>query len=181
MKITSLKLFLAVSIFAFVLPFLTFANGGDQRVADGKYLINLSRAPFTPRVGVQTAMLPSFFDIEKNKLVAEDLLVKVRIYRFGGSGEEKRVLLFEKDNILVRGGVLEELFYTFAEPGLHEIFFDFAFASNTNKIYEAPDFLIDVQKPETPEENNVLILVGTATVFISGIIGWLIGRRTRIK
>ena len=161
-------------------PVISLANGGDQRVVENKYLINLSRSPFTPRVGVQTAMLPSFFDIEKNKLVAEDLLVKVRIYRFGGSGEEKRVLLFERDNILVRGGVLEGLSYTFAKPGLHEIFFDFAFVSNPQKVYEPPDFLLDIQKQETPEEKNVLILVGIASVLISGIIGWLIGRRTRI-
>lgn len=180
MKITSLKFFLVVSVFALVLPSLTFANGGDQRVVDGKYFINLSRAPFTPRVGVQTAILPSFFDIEKNKLVAEDLLVKVRIYRFGGSGEEKRVLLFEKDNILVRGGVLEGLSYTFAKPGLHEIFFDFAFASNTKKIYEAPDFLIDIQKPETLAKNSastLIAFVAIVSAFIGGIVGWIIGRR----
>jgi hypothetical protein len=32
--------------------FSVSANGRDQRVVDGKYLINLSRAPFTPSIKV---------------------------------------------------------------------------------------------------------------------------------
>jgi hypothetical protein len=169
----------ALGILGLLSPYTLFANGGDQRVVDGRYFINLSRAPFTPRVGVKTAMLPSFFDIEKNKLVAEDLLVKVRIYRFGDSGEEKRVPLFEKKDILVKGGVLEGLSYTFVKPGLHEIFFDFAFAENPKKIYEVPDFLLDVQEPEALKKDTALVIVLTTiiSVIIGGAIGWMIGRK----
>lgn len=163
-------------IVALIIPSLLLANGGDQRIVEGKYFINLSRAPFTPHVGVKIAMLPSFFDIEKNKLVAEDLLVKVRIYRFGGSGEEKRVLLFEKKDILVKGGVLEGLSYTFAEPGLHEIFFDFVFASNQEKVYNAPDFLLDVQKQPDGYNTNQLLVIGFGAIVIGVIIGWFIKR-----
>lgn len=161
-----LLLFLAA---AYLVPTFTFANGGDQRVVGGKYLINLSRAPFTPRVGVKTSMLASFVDIQKNKLVVEDLIVKVRIAKLGG-GEGKREFLFEKDNLIVKGGVLE-LAYTFAETGLHEIFFDFAFASRPERIYEAPDFLIDVQKKENPMTVQNLWFVGIVT----GIVGIMIG------
>ena len=177
--IFSRKFLVALGILGLLTPSFLFGNGGDQRVIEGRYIINLSRAPFTPRVGVKTAMLPSFFDIEKNKLVAEDLLVKVRIYRFGGSGEEMRVLLFEKRDIPVKGGVLEGLSYTFAKPGLHEIFFDFAFAGNPQKIYQAPDFLMDVQKPESPEKDTAfsIAFIATTSAIIGGMIGWLVGRK----
>lgn len=169
------KLFVLVFLLALV-PSFVFGNGGDQRIVEGKYFINLSRAPFTPHVGVKIAMLPSFFDIEKNKLIVEDLLVKVQIYRFGGSGEEKRVLLFEKKDILVKGGVLEGLSYIFAEPGLHEIFFDFVFASNQEKVYNAPDFLLDVQKQPDGYSTNQLLVIGFGAIVIGIIIGWFIKR-----
>lgn len=172
-----MKKFLFILLFLLA-PIAVSANGGDQRIIDGgKYFINLSRAPFTPMVGVPTAMLPSFFDVEKNKLVAEDLIVRVQIARLGGAGSEKRTFVFEKDNIFVRGGVLEGLSYTFAEPGLHEIFFDFVFASNPEKVYKAPDFLIDVQEPEIPVMDDVLILIAIISAVIGGMVGWMIGRR----
>lgn len=153
------------------LPLLLFANGGDQRVVQGKYLINLSRAPFTPRVGVKTSMLASFVDIKKNKLIAEDLIVKVRIAKLGG-GQGKREFLFEKDNIAVKGGVLE-LSYTFTDSGLHEVFFDFAFASNPQKVYEAPDFLMDIQPLVADTKTNPII--GIAEIVFSLIVGVAIG------
>lgn len=166
-------------IIVFSVPTFVFANGGDQRVVEGKYLINLSRAPFTPQVGEKTAMLPSFFDLEKNKLIAEDLIVKVRIARLGGAGLEKRTFIFEKDGIVVHGGVLEGLSYIFADTGLHEVFFDFAFASDPQKIYEAPDFLLDIQEQSQSEKSD-------RTLFFSimlglTILGFLLGWVTRSK
>lgn len=164
----------ALFLFVLVLPLLVFANGGDQRVVEGKYLINLSRAPFTPRVGVKTAFLPSFFDIEKNKLITEDLIVKVRIAKLGGA--DKRTFIFEQDNIQVHGGVLENLSYIFKEPGLHEVFFDFAFAADPQKIYQAPDFLLDVQRPVSGYSINQ-VLIAVSGSFIAGLFaGWLIKR-----
>ncbi len=158
-----------------VLPLLVWANGGDQRIVENKYLINLSRAPFTPRVGVKTSFLASFVDIQKNKLVAEDLIVDIRIARLGGEGAAKRTFLFEKEKILVRGGILE-LSSTFTESGLHEIFFDFAFASNPSKVYEAPDFLLDVQKPLHGYNTNQ-ILIAVLSGFVVGFIGgWFVKR-----
>ncbi|TSC73435.1 MAG: hypothetical protein G01um101470_86 [Parcubacteria group bacterium Gr01-1014_70] len=126
-----------------LLPFIALANGGDQRLVEGgTYYINLSRAPFTPRVGVKTSFLASFFDVGANRLISEDLVVRVRISKLGDAPKGKFV--FEQGNIPVHGGVLE-LPYIFAESGLHEIFFDFAFASNPEKVYEVPDFLLDIQ------------------------------------
>lgn len=151
------------------------ANGGDQRVVEAKYLINLSRAPFTPHAGDKVAFLASFVDIEKNKLVSEDLIVTVRIAKLGGIGTDKRTFLFEKEKNHVKGGILE-LSYTFTESGLNEIFFDFAFASNPEKVYEAPDFLIDVQRPEPEKrESNQFLLLGGG-IILGLIIGLLIRR-----
>ena len=62
------KVILLLAI-AFI-PSVSLANGGDQRVVENKYLINLSRAPFTPRIGVKTSFLASFVDIQKNKLIS---------------------------------------------------------------------------------------------------------------
>lgn len=156
------------------LPLLSLANGGDQRVVDGKYLINLSRAPFTPRVGVKTSMLASFVDIQKDKLIAEDLIVNVRIAKLGGE-QGKREFLFEKNNITVKGGVLE-LSHTFTDSSLHEVFFNFAFASNPQKIYEAPDFLMDIQKPFNEYDANQVLIAVLGSLVMGLIVGWFAKR-----
>lgn len=149
-----------------------FANGGDQRVVDGKYLINLSRSPFTPRVGVETSFLASFVDIAKDKLVGEELIVKVRIAKLGGIGG-RREFIFEKDNVKVEGGVMD-FKYIFAESGLHEIFFDFAFASNLDKVYVAPDFLLDVQESKVATSNAFSVLLTIIGIIAGFIIGYII-------
>lgn len=159
------------------IPAVSFANGGDQRVIKGKYLINLSRAPFTPRAGEQTSMLASFVDLQKNKLISEDIIVKVRVARLSGGAE--REFLFERDNINAQGGVLE-FKHTFTEVGLHEIFFDFAFASDPQTIYKAPDFLLDIQKPLSQNRfNNLSFLLAGITGIIGLAAGFVIGRFTR--
>ncbi|MBI3305048.1 hypothetical protein HYZ80_01830 [Candidatus Parcubacteria bacterium] len=178
----STKVLAAFLLLIFISPALTSANGGDQRVVEGKYLINLARSPFTPRVGDKTAMLISFVDLETNKLISEDLIAKIRIAKLGGIDSAKREFLFEKSDILVRGGV-SEFPYTFEDAGLHEIFIDFALGSNSQKIYESPDFLMDVQGKAPPLNINRFIIgfmlssvVGTALGFIFGL--WLGQRRT---
>lgn len=160
-----LLLFLAA---AYLVPTFTFANGGDQRVVENKYLINLSRAPFTPRVGEKTAMLISFVDLRTDKLISEDINAKISIAKLGGSGLTKREFLFEKKDILVRGGVLE-FPYTFDGTGLHEIFIDFALYSNPQKIYESPDFLMDVQSKESQLNVN-RFMIGFILSTIAGVI-----------
>lgn len=164
-------------LLAFLLPSFVLANGGDQRIVEGgKYFINLSRAPFTPRAGVKTAMLISIADGKIGRPVKEDLTLRIRIFKLGGKGGE-RELLFEQKGIEVKGGVLE-FPYTFADPGLHEIFFDFAFASEPNKIIEPPDFLMDIQKPEQGGAKNQTPLFFLA-IIASFAIGWFArGRKT---
>jgi len=165
-----------------VLPVISLANGGDQRVVEGKYVINLSRSPFTPRVGEKTAMLISFVDLKTNKLVSEDIVVKIRIAKLGGIGSAKREFLFEKKDMLVQGGVLE-FPYTFGNTGLHEIFIDFALGSNPQKIYESPDFLMDVQGKESRLGTDrfiiSLMLSSIVGVILGFVFGLLIGQRKK--
>lgn len=168
------KLIYAVLLTTALLPFTTFANGGDQRVADG-YLVNLSRAPFTPIAGVKTALLTSFVDLKTGKLIQEDILVSVRI----AEGRGSRTFIHEKKDIPVNGGVLEYS-YTFQNSGMHEIFFDFAFMTDpTKKVHELPDFLIDVQKSEA--ENAIdtkSLILGVSLGAVLGLLGgWFAGRR----
>lgn len=164
----TILLLLAIAL----VPVLSLANGGDQRLVErGKYYINLSRAPFTPRVGVNTSFVASFFDVGANQLISEDLAVRVRISKLGDAPKGKFV--FEQNNIVVEGGVLE-LPYTFNEGGLHEIFFDFAFTSNPQKIYEAPDFLIDVQRPLNGYSIHQIFMAIFYGVTIGLIAGWFV-------
>ena len=170
-----MKKFYFILIFL-LMPLIMFANGGDQRIVDNLYFINLSRAPFTPRVGVKTSFLVSFVDIQKEKLIAEDLIINIRISKLGGAGINKRDFIFKKDGMAVKGGIWE-LPYTFAESGLHEIFFDFAFTSNPQKVYEAPDFLIDVQdssSTQTQKRNMILGIMGGTLLGFA--IGWFMRR-----
>ena len=156
-------------------PDVLFANGGDQRVVEGKYLINLSRSPFTPKTNEKTAFIASFVDIQTDKLIADDLLIKIRIAKLGGDRE--RTFIFEKNDARVKGGILE-FQYTFTQAGLHEIFFDFAFVSNPQKAYNAPDFLLDIQKPEVLEKAGQPIPVWIGLGVILGFgIGWLLTKR----
>ena len=166
-KITSI-LFILLGV---LWNYSAVANGGDQRVVENKFLINLSRSPFTPRVGAETSFIASFVDISKDKLAEGELIVKIRVARFGGGG--KRKFIFEKANAKAEGGVLE-FQYAFTEAGLHEIFFDFAFASNPQKIYEAPDFLLDVQPTMTQKVSNKFLLLAVLGGILAGFVGgWL--------
>lgn len=156
-------------------PIYGLANGGDQRVVDGTYLINLARAPFTPRVGEKISFLASFVDIRTGKLVADDLSVDIRIAKLGG-GAGKREFVFEQDGVTVNGGVLE-FSYTFDEAGLQEIFFDFAFAANPQTVYEAPDFLLDVQRPRATERSaQPAVFSAAAGILVGFLLGWFIKR-----
>lgn len=149
-----------------VVPRSASANGGDQRVVEGTYLVNLSRSPFTPRAGEMVAFLISFARLPKSELVTDDLIVQVKIAKLGAGSSERR-FLFEQHEIPVEGGVLE-LPYTFSDPGLHEVFVDFALAQDPTTVHRTPDFLLDVQAVPQRE--------GTAVRFVlGGIVGLAAG------
>lgn len=166
----------AMLLLAILLPFITFANGGDQRVAHG-YLVNLSRAPFTPVTGVKTALLASFVDLKTGKLIQDDILVSIRIAEGIGS----RDFIHEKQDIQVKGGALEYS-YTFKRSGMHEIFFEFVFVNDPQrKVHELPDFLIDVQKSETGQPiDSTSLGLGVLLGIIVGILGGWFARRKKI-
>lgn len=168
------KFIYAILLITALLPFTTLANGGDQRVADG-YLVNLSRAPFTPIAGVKTALLASFVDLKTGQLIKDDILVSVRI----AEGRGSRAFIHEKKDIPVDGGVLEYS-YTFENPRMHEIFFDFVFVNDPqHKVHELPDFLIDVQKPDVENLiNPKSFVLGISFGIAVGLLGgWFACRR----
>ncbi len=167
-----MKKLLIVVALSVLLPFTAFANGGDQRVKDG-YLVNLSRAPFTPIAGTKTAMLVSFVDLKTGVLIKEDIRVNVRI----SEGRGSETFIHEKKDISVHGGVLEYP-YLFENPGLHEVFFDFTFVNDpAQKIHELPDFLIDVQKQEKTVDTNSLLLGVSLGAIVGLLAGWFVSRK----
>lgn len=169
------KSFLFLFLLLAVAPFAVNANGGDQRVLGNEYLVNLARSPFTPIAGTKTSMVVSFVNLKTGILIQDDLLVTVRV----GKGRGSKTFIHEEKDISVNGGILEWS-YVFADPGIHELFFNFAFASDPQIVYEPPDFLLDIQKPEAQENNNIVILIAVLAMLIGGVVGWLIGRRKSI-
>lgn len=160
-----LKIFFLILLLFTSLPFATLANGGDQRVGDG-FLINLSRSPFTPIAGVKTAMTVSFVDLKTMKLIKDDALVTVRI----GKGRGSKTFLHEEKDILIKGGVLEYA-YTFKDPGLHELFFEFSFVNDPEKkVYMPPDFLMDIQEPRDEKPGAI----NYALFALGGLLGGLL-------
>lgn len=165
------RIFLLLFLFLFIAPMATLANGGDQRVLGNEYLINLARSPFTPIAGTKTAMTVSFVDLKTGRLIQDDILVTVRV----GEGRGSKNFVHEEKDILVKGGILEWS-YTFVKPGIHELFFNFAFVSDPQTIHEPPDFLLDIQKPETQIKNDKTMFVAILALLIGGVAGWFIGR-----
>lgn len=148
------------------------ANGGNIRIAQGKYLVNISSSPVTPVAGEKVAMLISFADIAKNELLAQDIRVWIEI-RLKATEE----VIFSQQEFLAQGGVLEFTF-TYPEAGLQELFVRFEKPDEPGKIYETEDFLVDVQESRTSEKNGVsygLILVPIA--FGLGILAGFLRRR----
>lgn len=126
-----------------MIPLLTSANGGDQRVQDS-YLINLTRSPFTPIVGVKTAMTVSFVDLATGAPIQDD--IRVHIWITDGRGSKN--IIHEEKDIPVDGGILD-FSYTFAKTGIHEIYFEFTRVNDPETIHQIPDFMIDVQPAES--------------------------------
>ncbi len=166
---------IALVVSGLIIPLFSFANGGDQRVLGNEYMISLARSPFTPVAGTKTSMVVSFSDLTTGALIQEDMLVTVRVAQGRGSKDS----VHEEKNLAVQGGILEWS-YTFADSGIHELFFDFAFVSDPQTIYEPPDFLLDIQKPDTPIKNYKTLFVAIVALLLGGMIGWFIGRRKAI-
>lgn len=162
------KVFISLFLLLLIAPIAADANGGDQRVLGNEYLVNLARSPFTPIAGTKISMVVSFVDLKTGTLIQDDLLVAVRI----GEGRGSKTFIHEEKDILVKGGILEWS-YIFDDPGIHELFFNFAFVSDPQKIYEPPDFLLDVQEAEVPARASgflwLVLLFGVAVGFV---IGW---------
>ncbi|MEK7643439.1 MAG: hypothetical protein AAB372_03265 [Patescibacteria group bacterium] len=166
-----------ISIFSLIIlcAGIAYANGGDMRVTDdGKFLALLSKAPYTPRQGVQNNMLVSFLRLKQGEMhheaVHEPVLVKIRITKQGHSQEIAHM------EGRAEGGI-HEFSYTFADAGIHEIFVDVAFASNPGVWISFPDYMIDVQP--ALETKTTLAIIPMVGAFILGSIsmGFLMYKR----
>lgn len=168
------KVFILGVILAWSLIFSAsvFANGGDIRIAEGKYLVNISSSPVTPVAGQKVAMLISFGDVVTNELLVQDLHVWIEI-RLKVTEE----VIFPQQEFRAERGVLEFPFI-YLKPGLHELFVRFEKPDEPGKIYESEDFLVDVQESRIREKNGVsygLILVPIA--FGLGMLAGFLRRR----
>lgn len=165
----------AITVWLFFFPFLTFANGGNIRIAGGKYLVNISSAPVTPVVGEKVAMLISFADIAKNELLKQNIRVWIEI-RLKAMEE----VVFPQQEFLAENGVLEFQFI-YPAAGLHELFVRFEKPDEPGKRYETEDFLIDVQPAQSAGEQRGTLFPWLALSLFGGglFIGFLFGRRHR--
>lgn len=147
-------------LFALLLavPLVTVGHGGEQRVIDGKYIVSMSRAPFTPRVGVPTKLLISISDIASGNVSDKDVIINLRVAKLASPGDTPQ-FIFEEKNIKAERSTLGYS-YTFSEAGFHEMYIDFAFADNPTKIMSAQDYLLDIQPAQQPRGDNSFVLWG---------------------
>ena len=150
-----------------VLPLLTGAHGGEQRVVDGAYIVTMSRAPFTPRVGMPTKLLISISDIKSGDVLDREAIMHIRVARLASPGDAPQ-FVFEEKNIKAERSTLGYS-YTFTEEGFHEIYIDFAFTDNPSKIMSVGDFLLDVQ-PSQPLRDNMSAIYAAVTGIIGGFV-----------
>lgn len=160
---------LVLAIFA---PHFSSANGGNQRVVEGKYIVQISQAPLAPYAGEKVAMLVSFFDIAKDSLILTPINARLRIA--AKAGEE----VLPWTPLEVDGGIAE-FSYTYAQSGFYEIFVEFERLEEPGKKYQVPDFLLDVKpQPAAGAPSWIpLVLLGTAIVGL--LAGFIAGRATR--
>lgn len=171
--------FLTLSIIAVVSGRVVLANGGDVRIAEGRYVVNISKTPLTPVAGKLQKMLISFGDLVEDALVDQDIRVWIEIRKSG-----VRDALFPKQEFIAAGGVLNFSF-TYPTAGLHELFVTFEKPDEPGKIYEPEDFLIDVQEPRVERMPQPAVRTGSITALMISLSalffvgGFILGRYTR--
>jgi len=157
----------AITAWLFFFPFFAFANGGNIRIAEGKYLVNISSSPVTPIAGKKVAMLISFADVQKNELIAQDIRVWIEI-----RNKATQKVLFPPTEFLAERGVLEFSF-TYPEAGLHELFIRFEKPDEPGKVYESEDFLVDVQESTASNNRGIGFHFVFGALLTGCILGWL--------
>ena len=160
------KIFIVGIILVLLVSGYALADGGNQKVVEGKYIVNISSSPIAPFQGEKQAMLISFADIS-NRLIKEDIAVDLRLSRKLGQ------TVFEKKGLVAEGGILP-FEYIYNEPGLYELFVTFYLPQDPKKAHQPEDFLIEV-KPKNTTINfywlaGIFIILGFA-------LGFLLGKR----
>jgi|GEM_PF-4533442 len=121
----------------FFTPLSTAANGGMQKVAEGKYIVNVSAAPIAPYVGETQKLLIGFADIS-GTLIEKDFSVDLALHFKGKT-------ILDQKNLLAKNGILP-FDYTYRQPGIYELFVRFRLPDEPNHTYTPEDFLIDVKE-----------------------------------
>lgn len=170
----SMKNVIISGILSFVLfGSFVFANGGNIRLAEGRYLVNISSSPVTPVAGEKVEMLVSFASIEDNTLLREDLRTWVEIRR-----KVNDEVIFPEKEFRAERGVLD-FDFTYPESGLYELFVRFEKPDEPGKIYETEDFLVDVQSQRIQSRGTTLFpMYLVVSSLVSLLAGWFLGRRS---
>lgn len=163
--------FLLPLLFGAVFPGIVLANGGNIRLAEGKYLVNISSAPVTPVAGQKTSMLIAFADVATNAPLTQPITAWIEIRK-----KLSQENVFPSTEYPVKGGILEFAF-TYPNPGLYELFVRFEKSDEPGKIYESEDFLMDVQPPKrNANPMNTFLLAGLAGC-AGFFLGFILGQR----
>ena len=160
-----------------VVPLVVVGHGGEQRVVGGRYIVTMSRAPHTPRVGVPTNLLISISDITSGNVSDKDAIISLRVAKLASPGDTPQFIFEEKD-IKVERSTLGYS-YTFSDAGFHEIYIDFAFTDNPTKIMSTQDYLLDVQPAQDESGDSSFVLWGFGGVLVGAIFTKLLLARGR--
>lgn len=146
------------------LPLALSAHGGMQKIAEGKYLVNISSAPIAPYVGQEQQNIIALSDVETNSLIELNSVFDIEIRK-----DEK--VLYAESNVVAEGGLLQ-FNYTYPEPGIYELFTRFHLPDDDH-VYEPEDFWIQVHPAPsgemTQEKSGNKLGVGMAIGIAIGI------------
>jgi hypothetical protein len=154
-------------VLMFALPLVVGAHGGEQRVVDGKYIVTMSRAPFTPRAGVPIKLLISISDIVSGNVLDREAVMRIRVAKLASPGDAPQFVFEEKDIKAERSTLGYS--YTFGEAGFHEIYIDFAFVDSPTKVMSAQDYLLDVQSAQQPRGDTSSVLWGFGGLLLGAV------------
>lgn len=151
-----------------LIPSLASAHGAIQKIAGGKYLLNLSSAPLAPEAGQEQQDILAISTVADDSLVAKNVVFHVEIHK-----DDKPI--FTADNLVATGGLLP-FKYTYPTPGLYEFFATFKVPGDAT-VYEPEDIWVQVIEPQAAATTSKGALpLGLGGLVAGIVIGLLAGR-----
>lgn len=186
---------LAMKIFVFATAIIfsfsstpVLANGGPQKLVDD-VLINLAHVPLSPMTGEKVAFLSTFVNatkvileedvtivqdnrtIQAPPIIRDNASIKIWATDFSGGNKTFELPIKKIENDFV----IFEFEYTFENPGLYELFFEFNLSSASGKTYVA-DFPLQVRE-KAEVATNVPVIAYTIVLvllFAAFGLGWML-------